>query len=96
MKKHIHNLTRFTKKIGKGIHVEIKETIEIPSLLRRREYRKAADQVVDLFKMAGLTVIWIIPGGAVATTVILKFSHKFRPSAFHPVQKTADDPKPNT
>ena len=90
----MRRLTRFTKKIGKGIHVEIRETMEIPSLIRQREYKKVADQIVDLFKMAGLTVIWIIPGGAVATTVILKFSHKFRPSAFHPAEETSEDSKP--
>jgi hypothetical protein len=94
MKKHIHKLTKFTKKIGKGIRIEIRETIEIPSLIRQREYRKAADQIVDIVKMAGLTVIWIVPGGAVATTVILKFSHKFRPSAFHPAPEVPEDSKP--
>ena len=65
------------------MHVEWKETIEIPSLLMRKEYRKAGAQVVDIFKMAGLTVVWVVPGGAVITAMILKFSHKARPSAFH-------------
>lgn len=62
--------------------MEIKETIEIPSLLRRKEYKKAGHQVVDIFKMTGLTIVWIVPGGAVITAMILKFSHKARPSAF--------------
>ena len=82
MKKRIQNLKKFTRRIGKGMHIELKETIEIPSLLIRREYKKAGAQVVDIFKMTGLAVVWVIPGGAVITAVILKFSHKMRPSAF--------------
>jgi len=87
MKKRIHNLKKFSRRIGRGMHVELKETIEIPSLLIRREYRKAGAQVVDIFKMTGLAVIWVVPGGAVITAVILKFSHKMRPSAFHPKEE---------
>ena len=82
MKKNIQNFKKFTRRIGSGMHVELKETIAIPSLLLRREYRKAGEQVVDIFKMTGLAVVWIVPGGAVITAVILKFSHKMRPSAF--------------
>ena len=78
----MQNLKKFTRRIGKGMHIELKETIEIPSLLIRREYKKAGAQVVDIFKMTGLAVVWVIPGGAVITAVILKFSHKMRPSAF--------------
>ena len=78
----MQNLKKFTRRIGKGMHIEFKETIEIPSLLIRREYKKAGTQVVDIFKMTGLAVVWVIPGGAVITAVILKFSHKMRPSAF--------------
>jgi len=84
MKKRIHNLKKFSRRLGKGMHVEWKETIEIPSLLMHKEYRKAGAQVVDIVKMAGLSVIWVVPGGAVITAMILKFSHKARPSAFHP------------
>jgi len=84
MKKRIQNFKKFTRRLGKGMHVEWKETIEIPSLIIRKEYRKAGAQVVDIFKMAGLTVVWVVPGGAVITAMILKFSHKARPSAFHP------------
>lgn len=80
----IKRFAKFTKKIGKGINIEIRETIEIPSLIRKKEYRKAGYQIIDIFKMAGLTVIWIVPGGAVITTMILKLSHKTRPSAFQP------------
>jgi len=75
---------RFSKKIAKGLHVELKETIDIPKQLKNREYKKAGTQVVDIFKMVGLTLVWVIPGGAVITATILKFSHKARPSAFHP------------
>ncbi|RRS30266.1 MAG: hypothetical protein P794_07590 [Epsilonproteobacteria bacterium (ex Lamellibrachia satsuma)] len=82
MKKHIKKFTTFSRAIGKGLNVEFKETIEIPSLIRKKEYKKAGYQVIDLFKMTGLTIVWIVPGGAVLTTMILKFSHKSRPSAF--------------
>ena len=82
MKKHIRKFTTFSKTIGKGLHVEFKETIEIPSLIRKKEYKKAGHQVVDIFKMVGLTAVWVVPGGAVITAMILKFSHKSRPSAF--------------
>lgn len=84
MKQRIHRLSKFSKRIGRGLHVEWKETIEIPTLLKNKEYKKAGDQVFDLFKMAGLTVVWVIPGGAILTAMIVKFSHKARPSAFHP------------
>ena len=89
MKKRIQNLKKFTRRIGRGMHVELKETIEIPSLLIRREYKKAGTQVVDIFKMTGLAVVWVIPGGAVLTAVILKFSHKMRPSAFRSEEEEA-------
>lgn len=90
MKKHIHKFTKFSKVIGKGLNVEMRETIEIPSLIRRKEYKKAGNQVIDIFKMTGLTIVWIVPGGAVITAIILKFSHKARPSAFHPTKETSD------
>lgn len=88
-KKRIHDLKKFSRRMGRGMHVEWKETIEIPSLISRKEYRKAGAQIVDIIKMAGLTVIWVVPGGAVITAMILKFSHKARPSAFH--DKEAED-----
>lgn len=94
--KHIHKFTTFTKKIGQGIHVEFKETIEIPSLIRKKEYRKAGYQVVDIFKMAGLTIIWVIPGGGVVIAMILKLSHKSRPSAFQPAKEKSDNPPSET
>jgi len=91
MKKHIHAVAKFSKTIGKGLKIEMKETIEIPSLLRRKEYKKAGSQVVDIFKMTGLTIVWIVPGGAVITAMILKFTHKARPSAFQPAKETAEN-----
>jgi len=87
MKKRIARLKVFTRRIGRGLKVEFDETIEIPSLLKQKEYKKAGAQVVDIFKMAGLTVIWVVPGGAVLTAVIIKFSHKARPSAFNQKEK---------
>jgi len=90
MKKHIHTFTKFSKVIGEGLKVEMRETIEIPSLIRKKEYKKAGNQVIDIFKMTGLTIVWIVPGGAVITAMILKFSHKARPSAFHSTKETSD------
>jgi hypothetical protein len=83
MKKHLRRLGTFSRRIGRGLHVEWKETLEIPSLIRRREYKKAGGQVADIAKMATLTLVWIVPGGAVITAMLVKFSHKVRPSAFH-------------
>ena len=90
MKKHIHKFTKFSKTVGKGIKIEMRETIEIPSLIKRKEYKKAGSQVADLFKMTGLAIVWVVPGGAVITAMILKFSHKARPSAFQLEGKTHD------
>ena len=87
MKYHIRKFRTFTRRIGRGLHVEWKETVEIPKLLKNKEYKKAAEQVLDICKMVSLTVIWVIPGGAVITAIILKFSHKARPSAFHVKKK---------
>ena len=90
MKKHIHKFTKFTKTIGKGVKLEMRETIEIPSLIKNKEYKKAGGQVVDLFKMTGLAIVWVVPGGAVITAMILKFSHKARPSAFRSDEESSD------
>lgn len=91
MKKRIRKFTTFTRTIGKGLNIEIRETIEIPSLIRKKEYKKAGYQVVDLFKMTELTIVWIVPGGAVLTAMILKYSHKSRPSAFQYTQEKNND-----
>lgn len=82
VKKYMKRFTRFSRKIGHGLNIEFKETVAIPSLLKQKEYKKAGEQVLDIAKMVGLTVVWVVPGGAVITTMILKFSHKSRPSAF--------------
>lgn len=78
--------------MGKGLHIEFKETIAIPSLLMKKEYKKAGHQVVDIVKIAGFGVVWIVPGGAVITAMILKYSHKTRPSAFQPNEEELDNP----
>ena len=83
MKKQIIKFKKFSKDIGKGLQIELKETIAIPSHIKNREFKKAGEQVVDIAKMVGLSAVWIVPGGAVITTVILKLYHKARPSAFH-------------
>ena len=82
MRHRIRKFRTFSRRIGRGLHVEWRETVEIPKLLKEKEFKKAAEQVFDICKMAGLTVVWVIPGGAVLTAMILKFSHKARPTAF--------------
>lgn len=80
-----HRLTRFrtfSRRMKHGLHIEWKETVEIPKLIKNKEYKKAGNQVLDIVKMTGLGVIWVIPGGAVLTAMILKYFHKARPSAF--------------
>lgn len=90
MKKHIHRFIKFSKTIGKGLKIEMRETIEIPLLIRRKEYKKVGYQVIDIIKMTGLIVIWILPGGAVVTAIIFKFSNRARPSAFQPSKEISD------
>lgn len=41
--------------------------------------------------MIGLGVVWVVPGGAVITAVIVKYSHKARPSAFHSKEGEEDE-----
>lgn len=84
MKRRIVRFRRFSRRMKQGLHTEWKETVEIPKLIKNKEYKKAGAQVLDIVKMTGLGIIWIIPGGAVITAIIVKFSHKARPSAFHP------------
>jgi len=91
MKKYVRKFTNFSRTIGNGLYVELKETIDIPKHIKNKDYKKAAIQVGDIFKMAGLTIIWVVPGGAVITAMILKFSHKARPSAFHPIEEKSKD-----
>jgi len=87
MRSKVGRLRVFARRMGRGISIEWQETKEIPLLLRQREFKKAGEQVLDICKMAGLATIWVIPGGAVITAVILKVSHRARPSAFHPKPK---------
>ncbi len=84
MRSKIGRLRVFARRMGRGVSIEWQETKEIPILLYRREFKKAGEQVLDLCKMAGLATIWVIPGGAVITAVIVKVSHRARPSAFRP------------
>ena len=87
MKHKIESFKTFTRRLGKGMYVEWHETKDIPSLIKKGHYAKAGAQVVDICKMAGLAVIWVIPGGAVITAYIVKVSHKARPSAFRGGEK---------
>jgi len=91
MKRRFRNFRVFVRFLGRGMAVEWRETKEIPLLLWRREYRKAGAQVADICKMAGLGMVWIVPGGAVLTAAIVKFSHRARPSAFQETSSCEED-----
>ena len=78
----IHKLKKFSKKMGHGLKQEYKETKDIPKHLKNKEYKKAVEQVGDIGKMAFLSGLWIIPGGGVLSSMLLKFFKKLRPSAF--------------
>ena len=78
----IHKLKKFSKKIGHGLKQEYKETKEIPKHIKNKEYKKAAQQVGDLGRMTFLSILWVLPGGGILSATLVKFSKKFRPSAF--------------
>ena len=82
MKKKLKRFQVFSRRIRKGIAIEYKETKEIPKLLANKEYKKALLQFLDIIKMVLLGILWLIPGGAILTALLIKFSHKMRPSAF--------------
>jgi len=77
-------IKQFASRMKKGLAIEARETIEIPKHIKNGHFKKAGEQVGDLFKMTGLGIIWVIPGGGVLVAVILKVFHKSRPSAFRP------------
>ncbi len=91
MRRRFRSFRVFVRFIGRGMAVEWRETKEIPLLLWRREYRKAGAQVADICKMAGLGMVWIVPGGAVLSAAIVKFSHRARPSAFQKSSNVKDE-----
>jgi len=78
----ITKVKKFTKKIGKGLKQEYHETIKIPSHLKNKEYKEAANQIADVGKMAFIATVWILPAGAIISGFIMKYSTKIRPSAF--------------
>ena len=90
MKKRYKNFKIFARSFGANMAVEWEETKAIPSLLLQKEYKKAGEQVADIAKMVLLGVVWVIPGGAVLTAMIVKVSHKARPSAF---RQTKEEPE---
>jgi hypothetical protein len=81
------DLLVFVERMKRGLHIEYRETVEIPTLIKQRQYKKAGAQVYDIVKMSGLVVLWVLPGGAVITAAILKSSGHFRPSAFQEKKK---------
>ena len=81
------NLLVFVERMKRGLHIEYRETVEIPALIKQRQYKKAGAQVYDIVKMSGLVALWILPGGGVITAAILKTSGHFRPSAFQEKKK---------
>ncbi|MFT7824243.1 MAG: hypothetical protein ABXS92_05720, partial [Sulfurimonas sp.] len=82
MKYRKRKLVVFVEKMKRGVHIEYQETVEIPRLLKQREYKKAGAQVLDIVKISGLVVLWVVPGGGFIVATVLKVSRKIRPSAF--------------
>ena len=83
-------IKKFASKIKKGLVIEARETIEIPGHIKNGRFKKAGEQIGDIFKMAGLGIVWVVPGGGVLVAVILKVFHKSRPSAFRPANESSD------
>jgi len=77
----------FVEKMKRGLHIEYRETIEIPALIRQGEYKKASAQLLDIVKISTLTVLWVLPGGSVIAAAVLKSSARMRPSAFQTKKK---------
>jgi hypothetical protein len=75
-------MNRFVADMKAGLHMEWRETRAIPGQLIRGEFRKAGEQVADLGRMGVLAALWILPGGAVLSGVVVKFFRRIRPSAF--------------
>ena len=75
-------MNRFMAELKEGLYVEWHETRAIPGQLIRGEFRKAGGQVADLGRMGVLAVLWVLPGGAVISGVVVKFFKRIRPSAF--------------
>ena len=78
----IHKLKKFTRKIGRGLKQEFKETTDIPKHIKNGEYKKVSEQIGDIGKMTFISVLWILPGGGVLSGFLMKFSKKIRPSSF--------------
>ena len=77
-------IKQFASRMKKGMAIEARETIELPKHINNGHFKKAGEQVGVLFKMTGLGIVWVIPGGGILVAVILKVFHKSRPSAFRP------------
>ena len=91
MKYRKRKLIVFVERMKRGLHIEYKETVEIPTLLREREYKKAGAQLLDIVKMSGLVVLWAVPGGGFVTAAVLKVSRRIRPSAFQDDKRIKSD-----
>ncbi len=87
----IHKLKKFSKKIGHGLKQEYQETKDIPKHLKNKEYKKATDQIGDIGKMTFLSALWILPGGGVFSSILVKFSKRVRPSSFQDEKKEKDN-----
>jgi len=78
----IHKVKKFSKKMHHGLKQEYQETKDIPKHIKNKEYKKAAEQVGDISKMTLLSALWVLPGGGVVSTALVKFFKNIRPSAF--------------
>ena len=86
----LHKIKKFSKKLSKGLKQELYETKQIPYHIKNKEYKKALEQVADIGRMTFLSILWILPGGGVISTMVVKFSKKIRPSAFREDETTKE------
>jgi len=75
-------LSSMISNIKRGLKQELKETRDIPGHISRGDFVSAARQVADIIRMIVLAVVWILPGGMVVSTFLVKFWKNIRPSAF--------------
>ncbi len=74
-----------------GLHQEWRETGDIPKHIKNRNFKDVIAQITDIFRMIFITILWILPGGAILSGFIVKLFKGIRPSAFREKDKELKD-----